>query len=53
MAETQKGQSQTSAAFLGDMYARWTLECLIEIAHAISIDYFSNPEFYQGEDVPC
>jgi hypothetical protein len=34
------------------MYARWTLDCLVEIAHAISIDYFSNPEFYQGEDTP-
>ena len=38
--------------FLGDMYARWTLDCLIEIAHAVSIDYFSSPEYYQGEDTP-
>jgi hypothetical protein len=41
--------SQTSAVFLAGMYARWTLDCLIEIAHAISIDYFSSPEFYQGD----
>lgn len=38
--------------FLADMYARWTLDCLIEIAHAVSIDYFSSPEYYQGEDTP-
>lgn len=31
------------------MYARWTLDCLVEIAHAISKDYFSAPEFYQGD----
>jgi hypothetical protein len=41
-----------AAKDLADMYARWTLDCLVEIAHAISIDYFSNPEFYQGEDTP-
>jgi len=35
-----------------DLYARWTLDCLVEIAHAVSIDYFSNPEFYQGDDTP-
>lgn len=39
--------------FLDDMYARWTLDCLVEIAHAVSIDYFSNPEFYQGDDTPA
>ena len=43
---------KNAASFLGDMYARWTLDCLVEIAHAISIDYFSNPEFYQGDDTP-
>jgi hypothetical protein len=52
MATTQKTHSQAAAAFLGDMYARWTLDCLVEIAHAISIDYFSGPEYYQGEDAP-
>src|SRR5205823_5887017 len=38
--------------FIGDFYARWTLDCLVEIGRAIAIDYFSSPEFYQGEDVP-
>jgi hypothetical protein len=40
------------STFLGEMYARWTLDSLVEIAHAIAIDYFSSPEFYQGDDVP-
>ena len=41
-----------TAAFLGDMYGRWTLDCLVEIAHAIAIDYFYSPEFYLGDDTP-
>lgn len=52
MSETYQAETQVAAAFLGDMYARWTLDCLSEIAHAISDDYFSNPEFYQGLDAP-
>lgn len=51
-ATHQSPAVSTGSAFLGDMYARWTLDCLVEIAHAISIDYFSSPEFYQGDDTP-
>jgi hypothetical protein len=32
--------------------AQTTLDSLMEIAHAIYIDYFSSPEFYQGENAP-
>jgi hypothetical protein len=49
MLETSNSDSQTSAGFLAEMYARWTLDCLVEIAHAIAIDYFSSPEFYLGK----
>jgi hypothetical protein len=52
MPETQQSQPQSGAVFLGNMYARWTLDCLVEISRAISIDYFSFPEFYQGNDAP-
>lgn len=52
MAQTDQGYTQNATAFLGDMYARWTLDCLVEIAHAISDDYFSSPEFYQGTAAP-
>lgn len=52
MSETNQNDIEVQDAFLGDMYARWTLDCLTEIAHAISDDYFSSPEFYQGEDAP-
>jgi hypothetical protein len=53
MAAThQRPAVNPASTFLGDMYARWTLDCLVEIAHAIAIDYFSSPEFYQGSDTP-
>ena len=48
----QRTEDHAASTFLGDMYARWTLDCLVEIAHAIAIDYFSSPEFYQGSDAP-
>jgi hypothetical protein len=40
------------AHFLGDFYSRWCLDCLVEIARAVSADYFANPEYYQGDDAP-
>jgi len=52
MLERDQSTAQTAGAFLGDMYARWTLDCLVELAHAISDDYFSSPEFYQGVAAP-
>nr|WP_315597703.1 hypothetical protein [uncultured Cupriavidus sp.] len=36
---------------LGDFYARWTLDCLVEMAHAISQDFVSRPEFYKAGEV--
>jgi hypothetical protein len=48
-----KSDSQIDLAeLIADLYARWTLDCLVEIAHAVSIDYFSYPEFYKGDDTP-
>ena len=29
---------------LGDLYARWTLDCLVEIAHAVANDYVGRPD---------
>jgi hypothetical protein len=39
-------------ALLGDLYARWTLDCLIEIGYAISLDFVARPQLYQGDDIP-
>ena len=39
-------------ALAGDLYARWTLDCLAEIAYAISNDAISRPQLYQSDDIP-
>lgn len=36
----------------GNLYARWTLDCLTEIAYAISTDAISRPQLYQSDDIP-
>ena len=40
------------ARLIGDMYARWTLDCVVEIAYAVSKDFILRPEFYKAGDVP-
>lgn len=37
---------------LGDMYSQWVLDCVIEIAYAVSKDFIARPEFYKVDDVP-
>jgi hypothetical protein len=34
---------------IGDMYARWTLDTIIEVARAVSLDYIARPDFYRGQ----
>jgi hypothetical protein len=36
----------------GDIYARWTLDCIIEYAYAVSNDFIAKPHLYQREDIP-
>jgi hypothetical protein len=36
----------------GNLYARWTLDCLAEIAYAISADAIYRPQVYQSDDIP-
>jgi len=47
---------QTNAApayadLLADLYARWTLDCLVEIACSVSRDFVARPEFYKAGGV--
>src|SRR5437773_4292122 len=32
---------------LGLMYKRWTLDCVVNIAYAVSLDFSQRPELYQ------
>jgi len=33
----------------GDLYARWTLDALVEVANYVSRDFFARPEFYKAD----
>ena len=37
---------------LGDLYARYTLDAVIETASAVAKDFAARPEFYKGDQVP-
>jgi hypothetical protein len=49
---TQSDTTESYGKFIGDMYARWALDDVIEIAHAVSMDYVARPGFYHGSHVP-
>jgi hypothetical protein len=49
---TQDKQSASYGKLIGDMYARWVLDCVVEIAYAVSVDFVARPDFYKGSDVP-
>ena len=36
---------------LSDMYARWTLDCVVEVAYAIALDFANRPRHYRKMDV--
>jgi hypothetical protein len=37
---------------IGRLYATWTLDGLVEIAHAVSLDFVSRPQMYTGDSIP-
>jgi hypothetical protein len=39
-------------SLIGQLYARWTLDCLIEIGYAVSMDFVARPQLYLSDDVP-
>jgi hypothetical protein len=51
-ADPSPSESLSYGKFIGDFYARWTLDCLIDIARAVSADYVARPDYYKGADVP-
>jgi hypothetical protein len=48
------GSSASSdfSTFIGDVYARWTLDCLVEIGYAIAVDFVNRPQLYQSDVIP-
>ncbi len=39
-------------SLIGHLYATWTLDCLIEIGGAVSVDLITRPQLYLSEDIP-
>jgi len=39
-------------ALIGRLYSIWTLDSLVEIAYAISVDFISRPQLYLSDDIP-
>jgi hypothetical protein len=35
-------------SIIGDMYARWTLDCVVETGYQVSLDFIARPEFYKS-----
>ena len=54
--ESDDGMSRTTSTDierkLGMMYFRWTLDCIVELAYAVSNDFVARPRFYQDDDIP-
>ena len=40
-------QGRTFGGRLGLLYKRWTLDCVVNIAYAVSLDFSQRPELYQ------
>jgi hypothetical protein len=36
----------------GSLYAKWTLDTLIELAYAVSSDFINRPQLFTGNDIP-
>jgi hypothetical protein len=40
------------ATVIARLYAIWTLDCLVEIGYAISVDCITRPQLYLSDDIP-
>src|ERR1700730_16598903 len=47
MANQKLVQPSSFGNELGLLYRRWTLDCVVTIAHAVSLDFSDRPELYQ------
>src|SRR5258705_2014592 len=39
-------------ALVGELYSRWTLDVLVELAYAVSLDFVARPQHYVSADIP-
>jgi len=55
MADQERIQLPSFGNELGLLYKRWTLDCVVTIAHAVSLDFSDRPDLYQriNDDTAC
>ena len=37
---------------IGQLYAIWALDCLVEVGYAVSVDFVTRPQLYLADDIP-
>jgi hypothetical protein len=52
-ADEEGGDTFPFPQLVGDLYARWTLDCLAEIGFAVSMDFIARPQLYLSDDIPA
>jgi hypothetical protein len=50
--ETNVQDANDLPVLIGQLYGRWTLDCIVEIAYAVSLDFVARPQMYVGPDIP-
>jgi hypothetical protein len=50
--DSRDRSSESYAQLISDMYARWVLDCVVEVAYAVSKDFAARPDCYQSTDLP-
>jgi hypothetical protein len=52
MATTATAINNPFSTLIGRLYALWSLDCLIDIGYAISVDFVARPQLYLSDDIP-
>jgi hypothetical protein len=51
-SETSAASNGGFATLVGRLYSIWTLDALVEIGYAISVDFITRPQLYLSDDIP-
>lgn len=52
MTDTAAEYSDGLSTVIGRLYAVWTMDCLVEISYAVSVDFIVRPQLYLGDSIP-
>jgi hypothetical protein len=52
MATTAAQTNDAFSTLIGRLYELWSLDCLIDIGYAVSVDFVARPQLYLSDDIP-